>query len=434
MNAVEIIARKRDGKKLSRDEISFFINSFVKGDIKDYQMSAFLMAVFFKSMDFEETGWLTEVMLNSGKSITFPSPQNLYVDKHSTGGIGDKVSLILAPWVAACGVKVPMLSGRGLGHTGGTLDKLESIPGFRTDFSLDEFKKGVEEIGCIISGQTPEMASADKMMYALRDVTATVESIPLICGSILSKKFAAGPNGLVFDVKCGNGAFMKTLQDAEELAHNLIRVGRAMGRTVRALITDMNQPLGIAAGNLLEVSETIDALKGNCPTDLYTITVELAVEMLVISGICHEREEGILLLERKLEDGSASRKFQEMVRYQGGDLSVFENKSRLPKAPVIAEFKVSNDGVIQGFDTEGIGRLIVEMGGGRKSKEDKVDPLVGLLFHKKIGDKVRVGETAVGIHAHDDNQAEYARRRLNDIVKVGRGKVDVPELIKKRIA
>jgi pyrimidine-nucleoside phosphorylase len=277
------------------------------------------------------------------------------------------------------------------------------------------------------------MAPADKMMYALRDVTATVESIPLICGSILSKKFAAGPHGLVFDVKCGNGAFMKTLQAAEELAQNLKGVGRAMGRTVRALITDMNQPLGIAAGNLLEVVETIDALKGNCTTDLYTVTIELAMEMLLISGICHIREEGILLLERKLEDGSAYRKFQEMVHYQGGDLSIFENKSNLPQAPVILDFQASNDGFIQSFDTQGIGRLIVEMGGGRKTKEDKVDPLVGLLFDKKIGDEVRAGETAVRIHARDREQADFAARILSDLVKIGSKKVDSPELIKKRI-
>jgi pyrimidine-nucleoside phosphorylase len=434
MNAVEIIAKKRDGKRLSREEISFFINSFVKGEIKDYQMSSLLMAIYLKGMDFDETGWLTEIMLNSGKSITFPQPNAIYVDKHSTGGIGDKVSLILAPWVAVCGVKVPMLSGRGLGHTGGTLDKLETIPGFRTNLSLDEFKTGVEKIGCVISGQTPEMAPADKMMYALRDVTATVESIPLICGSILSKKFAAGPSGLVFDVKCGNGAFMKTIEDASALAQNLIGVGRAMGRTVRALITDMNQPLGRAAGNILEVIETVEALKGNCPTDLYSVTIELAIEMLSVAGICRDQERATLILEQNLEDGSAYKKFKEMVNFQGGDLSVFEDKSRLPVAPVVKKFTAPVDGYIQGFDTEGIGRLIVDMGGGRKTKDDIIDPLVGLLFDKKIGEKVEAGEELIMVHANDNTQADFAIQRLGKLVTINRDKVKNPELIKKRIS
>ena len=242
----------------------------------------------------------------------------MVVDKHSTGGVGDKVSLILAPWVASCGAKVPMLSGRGLGHTGGTLDKLETIPGYRTDLSLDEFQQGVEKVGCVISGQTPEIAPADRAMYALRDVTGTVESIPLICGSILSKKFAAGPNGLVFDVKCGNGAFMKNEEDAESLARNLIGVCRAMGREVRALLTDMNQPLGFASGNILEVKESVDALKGTFAPDLYKVTIELAVEVLLISGISSNRESAESLLEQKLKDGSAWDKFEEMVYYQQG--------------------------------------------------------------------------------------------------------------------
>ena len=233
MRAVDVVRKKRDGGEISAEEISFLVRGYCAGTVPDYQMSAFLMAVYLEGMDFEETGWLTEVMLYSGKAIKFPEPGNLYVDKHSTGGVGDKVSLILAPWVASCGAKVPMLSGRGLGHTGGTLDKLETIPGYRTDLSLDEFQQGVEKVGCVISGQTPEIAPADRAMYALRDVTGTVESIPLICGSILSKKFAAGPNGLVFDVKCGNGAFMKNEEDAESLARNLIGVCRAMGRTAR---------------------------------------------------------------------------------------------------------------------------------------------------------------------------------------------------------
>jgi pyrimidine-nucleoside phosphorylase len=433
MNAVEIIARKREGLKLSRDEIAYFINSYLKCDIKDYQMSALLMAIYLRGMEFEETGWLTEVMLNSGRSISFPKPDNIYVDKHSTGGIGDKVSLILAPWAAACGVKVPMLSGRGLGHTGGTLDKLESIPGYRTNLSLDEFRTGVERIGCVISGQTPEIAPADKAMYALRDVTATVESIPLICSSILSKKFAAGPAGLVFDVKCGNGAFMKTLESAEQLAHNLVGVSRAMGKRVRALITEMNQPLGRAAGNFLEVKESVDALKGDCSSDLLDVTIELGIEMLLIAGVANDRGDAQMLLENRFHDGSAYRKFEEMVRYQGGDLSVFDDAKHCPQAPVVTRQDSSVDGYVQEFETEAIGRLIVDMGGGRKTKEETIDPLVGLVFLKKIGDKVGIGELLVEIHARTQAQAEEASRGLKKQIKIGPKMLQPPESIKKRI-
>ncbi|HBC45853.1 MAG TPA: thymidine phosphorylase [candidate division Zixibacteria bacterium] len=433
MNPVEIIAKKRDGKKLTRDEISYFISLFLKGDIKDYQMSALLMAIFLKGMDYEETGWLTEIMLYSGETISFGEPRNLYVDKHSTGGVGDKVSLILAPWVAACGVKVPMLSGRGLGHTGGTLDKLETIPGYRTNLSLNEFMSGVENVGCVISGQTPEIAPADKAIYALRDVTSTVESIPLICGSILSKKFAAGPNGLVFDVKCGNGAFMKTVETATELAINLIGVCKAMGRDVCALLTDMNQPLGYTAGNILEVKESVDALKGNFAPDLYRVTIELAVEMLILAGISKNRETAVSLLETKLGDGSAWRKFEDMVAYQGGNLGIFEY-SEIPKAPVIRQFKSEIDGFLQGFETEAIGRLIVDMGGGRKTKDDIIDPLVGLIFHKKIGDTVKAGEMLVEIHSRNNTQADDVALRLIKFIKIGLDKVEAPTLIKKRLS
>lgn len=433
MNAVEIIAKKRDGQKLSGHGISFFVNSFLRGDIKDYQMSAFLMAIYLNGMDFEEIAQLTEAMLKSGESVVFPEPNRIYVDKHSTGGVGDKVSLILAPLVAACGVKVPMLSGRGLGHTGGTLDKLESIPGFKTDLTVEEFKRGVEEVGCVISGQTPQMAPADRMMYALRDVTATVESIPLICSSILSKKFAAGPSGLVFDIKCGNGAFMKDLKSAQSLAENLTGVGRAMGKRVRALITDMNQPLGYTAGNLIEVAEAIDAMRGDCSPDLFKITLELGVEMLMEAGVEENQDEARRLLEKKLCDGSAYEKFKEMVTFQMGDLSMFEEPSRLPTAGSVVEYKALQDGYLQEFKTAAIGRLIVDMGGGRKTKDDIVDPLVGLRFHKKIADKVSSGDPIVVIYARDQSQAEMVSRRLEDLIQIGPEKFDPPGLIKKRI-
>lgn len=432
MNAVEIIARKRDGQKLSSNEISFFINSFLEGDIKDYQMSALLMAIYLRGMDFKEISQLTESMLESGERVIFPEPNRIYVDKHSTGGVGDKVSLILAPLVASCGVKVPMLSGRGLGHTGGTLDKLESIPGYRTNLSIEEFMKGVEEVGCVISGQTSQVAPADRMMYALRDVTATVESIPLICGSILSKKFAAGPGGLVFDIKCGNGAFMKEMESARELVESLMGVGKAMGRSVRALITDMSQPLGNTAGNLLEVAEAIDALRGQCSPDLYQVTLALGVEMLLVAGVEENEDMARTLLERKLSDGSAYEKFEKMVVFQKGDLSIF-GPSSLPTAGSVIEYKALVDGYLQGFKTAPIGQLIVFMGGGRKMKDDIIDPLVGLRFCKKIGDKIASGEPLVEIHARDRSQAIMISQRLTDFIQIGPEKFDPPVLIMERI-
>lgn len=433
MNAVEIIAKKRDGQKLSGDEISFFVNSLLRNDIKDYQMSALLMAIYLNGMDFEETAQLTEAMLKSGESVVFPEPNRIYVDKHSTGGVGDKVSLILAPLVASCGVKVPMLSGRGLGHTGGTLDKLESIPGFKTDLNVEEFKRGVEEVGCVISGQTPQMAPADRMMYALRDVTATVESIPLICSSIISKKFAAGPSGLVFDIKCGNGAFMKNMKSAQLLAENLIGVGRAMGKRVRALITDMNQPLGYTAGNLIEVAEAIDAMRGDCSPDLFEITLELGVEMLLEAGVEDNQDEARRLLKKKLDDGSAYEKFEKMVAFQKGDLTMFEEPSKLPIAGSVLEYKTLQDGYLQEFKTAAIGRLIVDMGGGRKTKDDIVDPLVGLRFYKKIGDNVSSGEPVAVIHARDRSQAMMVSRRLEGLIRIGPDRSDAPRPIPKRI-
>jgi pyrimidine-nucleoside phosphorylase len=433
VNIVEIIARKRDGHKLSRDEISGFVRAFLEGSVRDYQMSAFLMAIYLNGMDFEETAALTETMLRSGDVVSFDESDMLYVDKHSTGGVGDKVSLILTPLVAACGARVPMLSGRGLGHTGGTLDKLESIPGFRTDLSIDEFVRGVERVGCIISGQTAEMAPADRLMYALRDVTATVESVPLICSSILSKKLAAGPGGLVFDVKCGNGAFMKDLESARLLARNLLAVAKSMGKRARALVTDMNQPLGGSAGNILEVIESIDALRGRWSPDLRDITMELGAEMLLMAGISSDLEKSANLLKYKLDDGSAYRKFEEMVTYQGGDLAVFAESSDVPRAAYIREYKAPIDGYLWGFKTAEIGRLIAEMGGGRKMVGDRIDHLVGLKFSSKIGDEIARGDIIAEIHAKDKGQATMASARLAKLIEIGSDKPrgDLPLIIER---
>ena len=433
MNAIDIIARKRDGLKLTRSEIESCVNAYVHSGMPDYQMAALLMAIYLKGMDDEETVWLTDVMLKSGDMVHFPPSNQLYVDKHSTGGVGDKVSIILAPLVASCGAKVPMLSGRGLGHTGGTLDKLESIPGYRTDLSIAKFKNAVQSVGCVIASQTTQMAPADKMIYDLRHSTATIESIPLICASILSKKFAAGSQGLVFDIKCGNGAFMKTMDEAEKLAKNLIKVSIAMGKDASALITDMNQPLGYSAGNILEVIESIEALLGKISPDLYQITLELGAEMLLMAGISKDRSHAISLLKRNLKNGSAFAKFEQMVSNQGGDLSPFCYPNRVPKAPAIGHFKSPGEGYIQRFDTMALGCLIRDMGGGRMRTDDHIDPMAGLKFYKKIGCRVSYGDILVEIHAGDLSQLDEAMKVINSSVKIGPERIDPPPLIIKRI-
>ena len=433
MNTVEIIARKRDGISLSKSEIEFFVNSYVKGSIKDYQMASLLMAIYLNGMNDDETVWLTEAMLDSGEKIVFPKPDDIYVDKHSTGGVGDKVSLILAPLVASCGVRVPMLSGRGLGHTGGTLDKLESIPGFRTNLAWDEFKNGVEQIGCVVIGQTENIAPADRLMYALRDVTATVESIPLICGSILSKKFAAGPRGLVFDIKCGNGAFMKDIDSAKNLAENLIRIGKLMGKNVRALITDMNQPMGSTVGNLLEVLECIEFLNGSWQEDLYNVTMELGAEMLMLAGVKSGHDQGLELLKSKLEDGSVLRKFQEMVEYQNGDLSRLLETEKVLRSRYIVQHKAKQGGYLRAYCTYEIGRLVIELGGGRITKEDVIDHSVGFKFFKKIADEVSTGEIIAEIHAQDKGLANDIDEKLYRNIEISEDRPAIPELIKERL-
>lgn len=429
-----IIAKKRDHQKLTLQEMEYFIGAYVNGTLPDYQMAALLMAIFLNGMDAEETAWLTEVMCKSGEFVFFHGANRIYVDKHSTGGVGDKVSLILAPLVASCGAKVPMLSGRGLGHTGGTLDKLESIPGFRTDLSVKEFQDVVEIVGCVISGQTPGIAPADGMIYALRHSTATVESIPLICASILSKKCAAGPGSLVFDIKCGNGAFMETMEDAERLTNVLLDVGRAMGKNVTALITDMNQPLGYSAGNILEVKEAIEALLGRISPDLRMIVLALGAEMLLLAGITDDREKAVSLLTERIENGSAFSKFEEMVARQGGDLTIFSYPSRIPRAPVIGSFASPLSGYIQGFHTAGLGELIVDMGGGRRIKDDVINPVVGMNFLKKMGSIVSEGEEVVEVHAASKDQLEEARTRLASLIRIGPERIEPPPLIRKRMA
>lgn len=414
MDVYGIIARKRDGKKLRREEIDFLISDFTSGKIPDYQMSAVLMAVCINGMDEEETHFLTESMLHSGQILDLSFIDAPKIDKHSTGGVGDKVSLILAPLLASCGVVVPMISGRGLGHTGGTLDKLESIPGFKTSFPLEEFKEALKRIGVAIIGQTHEIAPADKKMYALRDVTATVESIPLIVGSIMSKKLASGCDGIVFDVKVGNGAFMRKLDDAERLAHALVSVARKMGRRAAAVFTSMDEPLGFAVGNALEVVECIECLKGESPRDLWEVTEALGVQMLLMAEVSFDKEEARKMLRGKIANGEALEKFKEMVENQGGDSRAIDDYSKLREARFISQVEAERDGFLKGVDTLLVGQLCIKLGGGRRLISDQIDPAVGFIFEKKIGDRVERGEVIACVHASDESLGKKAASDLKE--------------------
>jgi len=398
MNAYQIIAKKRDGKPISDDEIQFLIKGFADGTVADYQMSAFLMAVFFRGMTLEETVGLTRAMMNSGKIMDLTRIEGRKVDKHSTGGVGDKVSLALAPLVASAGVKVPMVSGRTLGHTGGTLDKLESIPGLRTLLTSKEFFDNVASVGFAIAAQSSEFVPADQGMYALRGVTGTVESIPLIVSSILSKKFAAGIDSIVFDVKCGSGAFMLELSEARRLAQELVRVTSFLGKTGRALITDMEEPLGFAVGNALEVAESIDCLKGKGPSDLRELTLELAVEMLLLANADSDREGARVRLEKLLDSGQALDRFVRFIEAQGGEAKVVDETSLLPHALHVETVIADREGFLSAIDARALGELCVEMGGGRRMRDDVVDKSVGFVLKAKVGDKVSKGRPLADVH------------------------------------
>lgn len=431
MNPVEIITTKRDGKKLSPDEIKYFVNKFTVGEIPDYQMVAFLMAVYFNSMTTDETVALTVAMLESGEKIIFDPQNRIYVDKHSSGGVGDKVSIILAPLMASCGLKVPMLSGRGLGHTGGTLDKLESIPGFRTDLSIAEFKVSVDSIGCVITGQTPEIAPADRKIYALRDVTGTVESVPLICSSILSKKFAAGPNSIVFDIKCGNGAFMKDLKQARHLGRSLTDICKAMGKGSAFLVTDMNQPLGRAAGNALEIDEAVATLQGHGPDDLLEVVFSLGECMLVLGKVASGKQ-AIILQRSKIDDSLAFEKFLEMVAFQGGDIKSLTEGRPLAPAKKVIPVKSKKAGFIKAIDTFRLGRLIIEMGGGRNRVGQEIDHTVGFVMHKKLGDEVASGDVIMDIHSSGKLPDDYLVPAFTGCVEVEGERISIPEIIKEK--
>jgi pyrimidine-nucleoside phosphorylase len=410
--AIDVIRKKRDGIELSHSDIEGLVSAYTKGDIPDYQVSAWLMAVVLKGMTGAETAALTDAMLHSGGVLDLSSLPFKKVDKHSTGGVGDKTSLVLAPLVAAAGVAVPMISGRGLGHTGGTLDKLEAIPGFNVNLSVTEFRRVLEVCGCAMIGQTTEIAPADRKLYALRDVTGTVESPYLICASIMSKKLAEGIDALVLDVKTGSGAFMKSEEDAVYLAELMVETGERMGKQVIALITDMDQPLGNMIGNALEVVEVIDVLRGKGPEDLRELCLETAGWMLHLGGVVANVAEGKKRSAQLISSGAGLEKFRQMVELQGGDPRILEDVTRLPQARHTQQVTSAKSGYLSSIQCEQIGTASVILGGGRERKEDSVDPSVGIVLQKKVGDRVEVGEAIATIHYNAEEKAMRARQLI----------------------
>ncbi len=417
MRMYDIIHKKRYGGELTDEEIRFFVTGYTKGDVPDYQASALTMAICFQGMTDRETATLTEAMAGSGDTVDLSRFGTLSVDKHSTGGVGDKTSLILGPMVAALGGKVTKMSGRGLGHTGGTVDKLEAIPGYRTTLSAEEFLEQVERVGLAIIGQSGNLAPADKKLYALRDVTATVESLPLITSSIMSKKLAAGSHNIVLDVKVGSGAFMKTKEDAEKLAREMVKIGRACGRNTAALITNMDTPLGNAIGNALEVKEAVSVLKNEAHGDLREVCVALAAEMVALAKNIPV-DEAKILAEQTLTDGTAFAKMKEWVKAQGGDTQVLDDPGLFPTAACEYAVTSDRDGYITGMNAEEIGLVSVMLGAGRASKEENIDPAAGLVLHKKTGDKVTAGEVLCTLYTNREAAIEEAARRYLSAITV----------------
>ena len=431
----DIIMKKRDGQSLSREQISFFIKGVVNGSFADYQSSALLMAIYLNGMDAQETSWLTEEMMRSGDIIHLDTITRPKVDKHSTGGVGDKISLPLAPLAAVCGLAVPMISGRGLGHTGGTLDKLESIPGFRVDLTPQKFIAQLERIDVAMIGQTANLVPADKKLYALRDVTATVESIPLICASIMSKKMAEGIESLVLDVKTGKGAFMKSYDQAKQLAANMVKIGASMQRPTVALLTDMNQPLGKMVGNSLEVIESFDCLKNNVSPDITALTIELAAHMIVLGKVEKDLTKARDLARSKLASGEALEKMRQLIDAHGGDARVVDDYRLLPQARYQEDFIWGGaSGYIQEVDALTIGVASMVLGAGRESMADKIDPAVGISHLAKIGDYLAPGERLCRVHYNDETKKQQAWRLLNQACTVGAEPKSPPPLIYETLA
>jgi pyrimidine-nucleoside phosphorylase len=418
MRSLDLIRKKRDGGELSSDEIQFLIQAYTRDQIPDYQMAAWLMAVVIRGMSRPELSALTGAMLHSGEVLDLADLPGAKVDKHSTGGVGDKTSLIIAPVVAAGGVTVPMISGRGLGHTGGTLDKLQSIAGFNVNLSLSDFRQVLQSCGCALIGQTAEIAPADKKLYALRDVTATVESPYLICASIMSKKLAEGIDGLVLDVKTGSGAFMKTEKDSAFLAELMVETGERMGKKMVALITDMDQPLGLKVGNALEVEECIEVMKGGGPADLRDLSVEFCAWMFVLAERVADLQNGRKLADQLIRDQSALEKFRQIIKAQGGDADVIDDTRRLPQARHQVQVLSGAAGYVESIQCEQVGIASLLLGGGREKKEDSIDPAVGLVLHKKVGHPVRQGEPICTVHYNSDARLHDARGLLEQAYRI----------------
>ncbi|MDN5331792.1 MAG: pyrimidine-nucleoside phosphorylase [Tepidanaerobacteraceae bacterium] len=429
----ELIEKKRNGGKLSKEEIRYLVGGYVKGEIPDYQMAAFLMAVYFRGMDEEEVTELTLAMARSGETVDLSAIEGIKVDKHSSGGIADTTTLVLIPLAASVGVKIAKLSGRGLGHTGGTIDKLESIPGFRTEFSKEEFVRIVNEVGAAIGGQSKDLVPADKKLYALRDVTATVDSIPLIASSIMSKKIAGGADKIILDVKFGKGAFMKKYEDAVELARTMVKIGNLAGKPTVAYVTDMDQPLGMAIGNALEIIEAAETLKGRGHEDLLNLSLEFGAEMMVLSGIETDRERAKEKLNESIKSGKAIEKFKEIIKRQGGDPKIAEDYSLLPQARFQEEVKALDDGWIESIDALKLGLTAMKLGAGRQKKEDRIDHSVGIWLGGKVGDRVERRKPLAVVYANDEEKLGWALEEVREAFRLSPEKVEKRKLIWARI-
>ncbi|MCQ5366145.1 pyrimidine-nucleoside phosphorylase [Anoxybacillus salavatliensis] len=433
MRMVDLIEKKRDGYALTKEEIHFIIEGYTKGDIPDYQMSALAMAIFFRGMNEEETAELTMAMVHSGDTIDLSRIEGIKVDKHSTGGVGDTTTLVLGPLVASVGVPVAKMSGRGLGHTGGTIDKLESVPGFHVEISNDEFIELVNKNKIAVVGQSGNLTPADKKLYALRDVTATVNSIPLIASSIMSKKIAAGADAIVLDVKTGAGAFMKDLNDAKALAKAMVDIGNRVGRKTMAIISDMSQPLGYAIGNALEVKEAIDTLKGEGPDDLQELCLVLGSHMVYLAEKASSLEEARHMLEKAMKDGSALETFKTFLAAQGGDASVVDDPSKLPQAKYVIELEAKEDGYVSEIVADAVGTAAMWLGAGRATKESTIDLAVGLVLRKKVGDAVKKGESLVTIYSNRE-QIDDVKQKLYENIRISTTPVQAPTLIYDKIS
>jgi pyrimidine-nucleoside phosphorylase len=431
--AVDVIVKKRDEGELTRPEIDWFVRAFVAGEVTDYQAAAFLMAVCCRGMTAQETADLTDAMAASGEQLDLGPLARRTVDKHSTGGVGDKTTLVVGPLVAACGLRVAKMSGRGLGFTGGTLDKLESIRGFRVGLTREEFVDQLARVGLVVAGQSAHLAPADGKLYALRDTTGTVESIPLIASSIMSKKIAAGSPAICLDVKVGRGALMKSLESARQLSRTMVDIGARLGRRMSALITGMDQPLGNAIGNALEVDEAVRTLRGQGPPDLAELAIALSVEMLQLGGLAADEEEARQLAFGALRSGEAFEKLCEMVAAQGGDIEQLADTSKLPSAPLVAELPSPQSGYVAGVDAEALAWAAVELGAGRATKEDQIDHAVGIVVHAKIGDLVRAGEPLAVVHCRERRQLEPLGDRLLAAFSWSQLPVITPPLVREMI-